>query len=114
MTAGKVDLRIEQGATFLYSIDVAGLDLAGASGDMQLRDRPGAPSVLFEFSTANGCMVITPTGASTATIVLNATAAQTTLLSFSMVTYDLELTLTSLEVVRLLCGNVLLSPEVTE
>jgi hypothetical protein len=113
MTAAKLDIAIEQGATFLYSIDTVGPDLAGATGDMQLRAEPGAPTVLFEFSTANGGMVITPAGDVTATIVLSATAAQTALLNFVNAVYDLELTLANTDVVRLLYGNVWLSLEVT-
>jgi hypothetical protein len=114
MGAGKADLRIEQGATLLYTIDVVGLDLAGVSGDMQVRSRPGAVHVLLELSTANGGMVIMPTGAATATILLTATAEQMAGVAGGVGSYDLELTFAaSLEVVRLLYGKIMFSPEVT-
>jgi hypothetical protein len=112
MAAGVLNLLIEQGSTFLYSLslrDANGpMNLTNFTARMQIRRTVGAPAVLLELTTANGRIAI-----SGGTVALSVDAADTALLDFSKAVYDLEIESPNGDVTRLIQGDVVLSKEVT-
>jgi hypothetical protein len=115
MAAGTLDLFVEQGSTFSYTLtlnDDQGnpIDLTGYTARMQLRRTINAPDVLITLTTSNGRIAITPL---TGVIVLTIEAAATASLSFQSAVYDLEIESSGGIVTRIIQGKVSLSPEVT-
>lgn len=120
MAAGKLNLKIEQGATFRRLLQwkagepAAPVDLTGYQVRMQVRSELTAATVLLELSTANGGVVITD--AAQGKFELRIKAADTSALTFDSGVYDLELVAPDgpdNTVTRLLAGSVSVSPEVT-
>lgn len=118
MPAAKLNLAIEQGATWRHGLQVRqgvgaqapGMNLTGYTARMQLRNELPAPAVLLELTNTNGRIVITPL---TGELMLVLTATETAALSFDGAVYDLEIVSSGGEVTRLLQGKVSLSLEVT-
>jgi hypothetical protein len=117
MPAAKLNLAIDQGATFKHVMSLkAGsatspaMDLTGYKARMQVRPELASDEVLIELTTENGRITITP---SIGELMLKLTPAETTALSFSKAVYDLELESLNGDVTRLLQGNVSLSRQVT-
>lgn len=118
MPAAKLNLSIDQGATWRYQLAVkAGptasapaLDLTGYSARMQLRTEVSAAQPIIELSSFNGRITITPLAG---TLDLHIAATDTAALAFSTAVYDLEIESAGGEVTRLLRGTVALTPEVT-
>jgi hypothetical protein len=116
MTAGRYDIRIEQGADWSIALDLT--DSTG--GVVNLTDYTAkftgrmfddnTSSVIILTSNPPAGIVITP---ATGHIVLSLTAAQTALLSFSEAVYDLQITSISGIVTVLLRGNLFLIRSVT-
>lgn len=116
MSAFKLKLGIEQGATFDKTVTwktgdpLAPVDLTGATARMQIRAKIESPDVLEELTTTNGGIVLgDATGDVTIFIEATATAAYT----WRTGVYDLEIEFTNGTVKRLLSGSVSVSPEVT-
>lgn len=118
--AAKVNLCIEQGATFQKTLtwktgataDAAtAVDLTGYTARMQVRSRIGSSVVLLELTTTNGGITL---GGTAGTIALLATDEQTALLMVTRAHYDLELVSAGGVVRRLTYGTVTISPEVTK
>ena len=91
--AGKQNFVIEQGASFKKRLTWRNkqkrpINLTGYTAKLQARSAVGG-SVLFELSTANGGIALTPTAG---IIDLIMTAAQTAAFGFATVIYDLILT----------------------
>jgi hypothetical protein len=115
--AGKLDLTIEQGATFRHQLQVKqgdgtgapAADLTGYTARMQIRTEVGSPNILISLTTENGRITITPL---TGLIDLQISATDTAALAFEVAAYDLELVSAGV-VTRLVQGKVKLSPEVT-
>lgn len=118
MSAATLDnpLLIEQGATFRQTFTwqtgspSVPVDLTGYSAHMQVRDAPGTLPVLLDLSTANGGIVL---GGTAGTVTLYASATTTAALAWSKGRFDLDLTAPNGDVIRLLQGGVVVSPEVT-
>lgn len=118
MPAAKLNLSIEQGATWRYAlmakqgtgVSAPALDLTGFTARMQLRGELQDATALLELSTANGRITLTPLAGR---IDLVLTAVETAALNFDTAVYDLELVNASGEVTRLVKGNVTLTLEVT-
>ena len=118
MAAAKLNLNIEQGATWRYTLmakqgvdaNAPALDLTGYSARMQLRAELPDTAVLLELTTANRRITITPLAGR---IDLLLTATETAALSFEAAVYDLELASSGGEVTRLVKGKVTLTLEVT-
>lgn len=113
--AGRLDLTIEQGATFRLLLtwrDEGGAlrDLTGYTARMQIRREAADDTVLLALTTENGGISL---GGAAGTIALLATSDQTAALGFESGVYDLELEDGSGEVTRLLSGTATLSAEVT-
>jgi hypothetical protein len=122
VTAGRYDLRIEQGTTYRLALtfnrDTGEVDeddapifepylFAGADLRLEIRSEPGG-TVLAEVSTVDGGIVIGDPGE----IAVELTADQTAALSRAR--YDLRCAYPSGDVVRLLEGSVTVSPAITE
>lgn len=120
MPAGKLNLKIEQGATFKRLLQwkagdpAVPVDLTGYVARMQVRGEQAASSVLLELTTANGGIAITD--AAQGKFELRIKAADTSALTFDSGVYDLEMVAPDgpdNTVTRLLAGSVSVSPEVT-
>lgn len=114
MPAGKLDLTIEQGATFrhvLYWTDAADqpINLTGYTARMHIRDTVSSTTPLLQLTTENGRITIV--GAE-GKVTLFVTAADTAALTWITGVYDLELVNGS-EVTRLVQGKIRVSKEVT-
>lgn len=115
MTASIYDFELEQGATsrkIIVWTDSNGTlrDLTGYSARMQIRQYVGSDVVLFELSTTNGKIVISPVDGE---IALYFSAIDTEKMTWRRGKYDLELVSVSGEVTRLLQGKITISPEIT-
>lgn len=117
--AGKVNLDVDQGATFSKRLTwktgasvgaAAPVNLTGYTARMQIRQSVDASAVMLELTTANGGITL---GGAAGTIDLLATAAQTAALRAGRAHYDLELVSAGGVVKRLTYGTVTISPEVT-
>jgi hypothetical protein len=120
MAAGKLNLKIEQGATFRRRLQwktgepATPVDLTGYVARMQVRGEQAASNVLLELTTTKGGIVITD--ALQGRFELYLKAVDTTALTFDTGVYDLEMVAPDAPdntVTRLLAGSVSVSPEVT-
>jgi hypothetical protein len=112
-------LNIDQGAYWSQEIlweDSNGdpVNLTGYTARMQIRKRVTDASAVIELTTTNGRITL---GGAAGTILLTIAAADTAALPATPTDkrwfYDLELVPAGGQVVRLLQGRVLVSPEVT-
>lgn len=118
MPAAKLNLTIEQGATWHHTLalkagagaSAPALDLTGYTARMHVRAELAAPDVLLELTSANGRIVITPTQGR---VDLTVSAVDTAALEFERAVYDLEIESAGGEVTRVLAGMVNLSRQVT-
>lgn len=113
--AGKLNIVIEQGATFnpvfTYRDDQAALiNLTGYTARMQIKLKRTSPSTIEDMTTVNGKITL---GGAAGTITLLLTDTETAAYTFTSAVYDLELIDASAVVTRLLQGSVVLSTEVT-
>lgn len=110
--AANYDITIEQGATFTFSVTVAGVNLTGYNARMQGRSLHAATSTVFSLtSTPAAGIVITP--ATNSVIAITLTATQTAAFSAPAEgVYDLEYYDGS-TVTRILEGTYRITPEVT-
>jgi hypothetical protein len=109
--SGKLDLTIEQGATFSRTITIkdasnVAVDISTDTFEGQVRKRhqSGTVEANFSFTITDGA-----NGEVTATISATDTAAMDT----GEFVYDIEWTNTGTNVVRLLEGTATVTPEVT-
>lgn len=85
--------------------------LAGCTARMQIRKAVGQP-ILVDMSTENGSITL-EAGGEEGRLDIVMSAAQTSALNLRKAVYDLEITFSSGEVVRLIQGKVSISPNVT-
>lgn len=109
----RFDLRINQGETFELAVPVldddgAPVSLAGFTARGQIRSHAASPTVLYEWSTANGNVNFDVNA-----VVLTVSAATSSLWTFRTGRWDLELVATDGTVTRLVEGHVIAHPEVT-
>lgn len=118
--AAKINLTIEQGATFMKrltwttgpSVEAATpKDLTGYTARAQIRSRAGSPTILLAFTTENGGITL---GGTAGTIDFLATDEQTAALRATRAHYDLEMVAPDGSVRRLTYGTVTIDPEVTK
>lgn len=118
MAAGKLDLLIEQGATFKHRLLVKqgsgtsapAADLTGYTARMQIRTEVEATTALISLTTENGRITITPEDGQ---LDLYISAEDTEALDFETGVHDVEIVSAGGEVTRIVQGKVKLSPEVT-
>lgn len=117
MAAYKLNLRIDQGATFTQLVTWktgkkpgVPVNLTGCTARMQVREKLDAPAVLVELTTENGGIVL---GGAAGTVTLRIEAAATAVYEWRYGVYDLEIIFADGTVRRLMHGSVSVSPEVT-
>ena len=118
MPAAKLNLAIEQGATWTHGLALkAGpgatapaLDLTGYSARMHIRTEIAAADPLIALTSANGRITLTP---AEGRIDLRLSATDTAALTFERAVYDLEIESAGGEVTRVLQGFVSLNLQVT-
>lgn len=120
MPAGKLNLKIEQGATFKKLLQwKAGepsvpVDITGYLIRMQIRSELAAATTLLDLDTTNNRIAIT--NALQGQFELRLTATETAALTFEAGVYDLEMVAPDgpdNTVTRLLAGSVMVLPEIT-
>lgn len=117
MAAGKLNLLVEQGATFrrvLALQDAAGaaIDLTGFTARMQARAKVADPNPpLLDLTSSPAAGLAVDGAAGTVTVVL--TDEQTAALTWTAAVYDLEVESAGGEVTRVVQGTIKVSPEVT-
>jgi hypothetical protein len=111
------NLCIKQGETldisFYYWDDdqcTIPVNLTGATAEMQIRQDYSSPTAEWSGSTVGGELVIT---GGEGRVDVQIDSATTTAFTFTEGVYDLELTMPSGDVIRLIEGNVDILPEVT-
>lgn len=116
MTASKLNLSIEQGATFRTTITwqtgspLAPVNLTGASAELQIRADYGQP-LLKQLDTTNGGITL---GGAAGTIALYISATDTLAMTFDRAIYDLFITLPNGgDATKLVMGNVTVAQAVT-
>lgn len=115
MSAGALDIILEQGATFTLAMvwtdpDDLPINLTGYTARMQVRQMPNVYEVIVELTTENGRIAL---GGSAGTIDLTIAAADTEALPGGEYVYDLELVSGGGIVTRLVEGACLIPAEVT-
>jgi len=114
--AAQLDLPdIEKGATYRHvllwtSKSKVAINLSGVTARMHVRETVASPLVLLELTTENGRIQIAPT---LGKISLYVSSDDTTALRGSGGVYDLELTMSNADIIRLVEGSVTFAPEVT-
>ena len=116
MSASKLNLAIDQGATFRKTITWrAGVpslpvDLTGCAARMQIRASVSSADVLLSLTTENDGISL---GGALGTVEIVVADTQSSGATWREGVYDLEIVLANGDVRRLLEGKVKLSPEVT-
>ncbi len=118
MPAAKLDLLIEQGATFRHTLfvkagigaDAPAADLTGCKVRMQIRSDVDSPDVLIELTTENDRIATTPLDGR---IDLRIDDEDTSALDFDAGVHDIEIEWSNGDVDRIVQGKVGLSREVT-
>ena len=112
-----MNLEIEKDRTFSLAFqlfnDAAGTtkDLTGYSVKMQIRPFAGSSTVLAEYSTSNGAIII-PSPASQGNISLVLTPAQTNAFTFTQAVYDMIISQAGV-VTEIIEGNVMILSNIT-
>lgn len=117
MAAFKLNLKIDQGATFSKlvtwrtgSTTGTPVDLTGCIARMQARSKITDQLVLLDLTTANGGIAL---GGAAGTIQIKLTATQTAAFTWSSAVYDMEIEFPDGTVMRRLQGVISVYPEVT-
>lgn len=115
MAAGKLDLLIEQGATFRHTLtyldsDENPIDLTDYEANMEIRSNVREDVTLAYLSTSNSKISINGVEGQ---IVLVIDPDETATYDWETGVYDLELVSLTGEITRLVYGSVTVSPEVT-
>lgn len=119
MSAHKVKLEIDQGATFDKTFtwmtgtnkdNAVPVDLTGCKARAQFREELESDAVLLELTTENQRIEL---GGPNGKFRLLISATDTAALSWTTAVYDLEIEFPDGKVVRRMAGSVVVSPEVT-
>lgn len=108
--AARANLIIDQGTTFEVSINISNED----SSPIDLTNYTAASKVRKHYSSRNSVpFTVTITNASEGLITLSMSSATTSLLTAGRYVYDVEITSSSENIIRVLEGQVTVTPEVT-
>ena len=113
--AGQKNWEVDQNATFSFIVDYkdpdgAAIDLTGASAKMQVRDTKGGSKLAFTLTSPSGGITIDPANGK---LTISITPTQTNKLFFPKSSYDIMLTDSNLNKVKVLEGFMTLSRSVT-
>jgi hypothetical protein len=115
MATTRLDITVNQGSAFKLNIqalnsDKTVMDLTGYLARMQVRESPESVSVLMSATTEDGGITINSPGG---VVMINISAALTTLMVWNTGVWDLEIYTDAANVIRLVKGFASLSQEVT-
>lgn len=113
--AGQKNFEVDQNTTFTFFVeykDNAGqaINLSGASAKMQVRDTPGGSKLAFTLTSPSGGIIIDE---ALGKITVKMTPTHTSKLFFPKSAYDLMVTDSNLNKIKLLEGFMTLSRTVT-
>lgn len=113
--AGQKNFEVDQNATFSFIVeykDESGnaIDLSGASAKMQVRDTKGGSKLAFTLTSPSGGIIIDPTAGR---LTLKMTPTQTNKLFYPKSSYDVMLTDSNANKIKLVEGFLTLSRSVT-
>ena len=113
--AGQKNWEVDQNATFSFIVDYKdpdgdAIDLTGASAKMQVRDTKGGSKLAFTLTSPSGGITIDPTNGQ---LTISITPTQTNKLFFPKSSYDIMLTDSNSNKVKILEGFMTLSRSVT-
>lgn len=115
MNPGKYSIKFYRGTTLdlslTYAIDGVLVNLAGYTADMKVRPDAASTTLITEFSTTNGRIVL---NATTGLIEITMTATDSALLPIGEYVYDLNVTSSGGVVSKLLRGGFVVLDPVTE
>lgn len=118
MTAARLDIKIEQGATYDFTATVrsggAYMDLTGYTARMSIRKHPESATALIALVSPAVAGTGIDLGGVAGTVRVQIAAVDTAALDFFIAYYDLEIVSAAGKVTRLLEGRVTLSREVTK
>lgn len=116
MADTKLKLTVKQGATFRRGltwktgVPPAPVDLTGYTARMQIREEVTSTDVLATLTTENNGITL---GGAAGTIVLYLSPTATADFDWESGVYDIEMIAPNDDVIRLVEGSVIVSPEVT-
>lgn len=116
--AANVDISIDQGATFSYTVTArsngAYLNLTGYSARMKIRKSADSAAALLSLVSPSASGTGIDLGGAAGTVEVKISATDTAALDFYVARYDLEIVDGSGKVTRLLEGRVTLNREITK
>jgi len=113
--AGQKNWEVDQNATFRFVVEYKDTDgdpinLTGASAKMQVRDTKGGSKLAFSLTSPSGGIVITPL---LGKLTIKMTPTQTNKLFYPKSSYDIMVTDSNANKIKLLEGFITLSRSVT-
>jgi hypothetical protein len=113
--AGQKNWEVDQNATFSFIVEYKDpegdpIDLTGASAKMQVRDTKGGSKLAFTLTSPSGGITIDPINGQ---LTIRMTPTQTNKLFFPKSSYDIMLTDSNSNKVKILEGFMTLSRSVT-
>jgi hypothetical protein len=113
--AGQKNFEVDQNATFTFIVEYKDnnglpIDLTGATAKMQVRDTKGGTKLAFSLTSPSGGIVITPL---LGKLTIKITPTQTNKLFYPKSSYDIMITDSNANKIKLLEGFMTLSRSVT-
>jgi hypothetical protein len=113
--AGQKNFEVDQNATFSFIVEYkdnngSPIDLTGASAKMQVRDTKGGSKLAFTLTSPAGGITITPL---LGKLSIKMTPTQTSKLFYPKSSYDIMITDSNTNKIKLLEGFITLSRSVT-
>ena len=113
--AGQKNFEVDQNATFSFIVEYkdnngAPIDLTGATAKMQVRDTKGGSKLAFSLTSPSGGIIIDPTNGK---LTIKITPTQTNKLFYPKSSYDIMVTDSNANKIKLLEGFITLSRSVT-
>lgn len=113
--AGQKNFEVDQNATFSFIVeykdnDGMPIDLTGSTAKMQVRDTKGGSKLAFSLTSPSGGITITPL---LGKLTIKMTPTQTNKLFYPKSSYDIMLTDSNANKIKLLEGFMTLSRSVT-
>ena len=113
--AGQKNFEVDQNATFSFIVEYKDnnglpIDLTGATAKMQVRDTKGGSKLAFSLTSPSGGIVISP---ALGKLTIKMTPTQTNKLFYPKSSYDIMVTDSNANKIKLLEGFITLSRSVT-
>jgi len=113
--AGQKNFEVDQNATFSFIVEYkdnngAAINLTGSTAKMQVRDTQGGSKLAFTLTSPSGGIIITP---ELGKLVIKMTPTQTSKLFYPKSAYDIMITDSNSNKIKLVEGFLTLSRSVT-